>query len=353
MKNINKKILLIISFILTTFLIGCDWEKEVQGPIPYNVNTNKLTPIKADEVSTFDGRYTVNSATVVSNTPDIADFKGKIFVTSKTVDQSLNYYYLLKYNGYNAGENEAEIRQKNNVVLPEYTVLDDNYTIQLTTPLELTNNGKTYKIVSLKKYNDNLIELADNITVQDLDNATASVCDPLQIGGDNCSSINGAVKYIGIYRMEKITCDNQKYVGGVDFAGEMVAEPRLINGANVDLYLYLKAQISNETLKTCMLTADEIANNNILYKSMKYYIPATEAGNLGQVFNNVGLIGIQTGTEVDRTTMIDYAPKDESYQDLTFNGKTITMRLKIMSNGQLNAAAAKTPDGTTPYFSAN
>lgn len=344
---------LAITMAAAFMLTGCLEENEVMPPIPYEVPETP-SKINKDNLNTFNGKYIVNHST--TSNPDVMNFKGNFFITNYTADQNLSYYFLLQPNGY-AGLSDINIRKNNNSnISSNYTILDDNLTIQFDPPIIITDNdSKEYTINSIRKSSDKLITLDDNIYINDIDNSIVAVCDPRLETGETCSSVEGAVKYIGAYRIDNIECGATQYIGGQDFAGEMAAAPFLDSLLNVNLYLYLKIQVQNEQLKQCLLT-DEQKINNILYISKHYYIQGSEAVNLGAVFANVGLIGINDDeSETVRTTQIDYTPKDNdaSYSDILFNGNKIKMRLKKMYNGTLNADPAKNIDSTTPYFTNN
>ena len=129
------------------------------------------------------------------------------------------------------------------------------------------------------------------------------VCDPTiknTTDDNSCASINGAMKYIGYYRVEKITCNNDIYIGGQDFAGEMVAAPTLgedpQNPLDVSIPITLKIQVSNNSnLKDCLLTTEEQNTGNIYYSNDKFLLTNKDySGNEGLLgaFSKVGLIGL-------------------------------------------------------------
>lgn len=360
MRNINKKILLIVTFMLTIFLIGCDWEKEVQGPIPYK--SDLATPINTSKLETINGNYIVDNFTMsYTNTEvNIPTLMGGfvLYYDNKSVDEAsgntgVQFNYLTQYGGYPniIPGNPVRILKMDN--LTDY-VLTDKFTIKFNTPITITDGDKTYTVNSIRKNDDNVIIIKDDTAVDVFPYRT--ICDPdvpMDVNNSkSCASINGATKYIGAYRIESLKCANVTYTGGVDFAGEMVAVPELLNGADVDLSITLKLQVKTDALKTCMLTADEIANNNILYKETNYFITAQEAVNgLSDVFAKVGLSSLKGAEATERVTQIDYLPKDANYADATFNGNNVQMRLRIMRTGELGGEPAKILDSTTPYFS--
>lgn len=361
MRNINKKILLIVTFMLTTFLIGCDWEKEVQGPIPYK--SDSATKIDTNRLQTINGNYIVDNFTMsYTNTEvNIPTLMGGfvLYYDNKSVDEAsgntgVQFNYLTQYGGYPnivPGNTVRTVKMDN---LSNYEVLEDNYTIKFNTPITITDGDKTYTVNSIRKNDDNVIIIQDDTTVDAFPYRT--ICDPdLPIDNNNSKTcgLAGALKYIGAYRIESLKCADVTYTGGVDFAGEMVASPQLINAADVDLSIILKLQVQTEALKTCMLTTEDINNNNILYRENKYTISGQAAANLSAVFAQVGLLSLKGGDATERTTQIDYLPKDANYDNATFNGNNVQMRLRIMRTGELSKGPVINLDSTTPYFSAN
>lgn len=368
MKNINKKILLIVSFILTTFLIGCDWEKEVQGPIPYK--SDLATKIDTKKLTTINGNYIVDNFTMsYTNTEaNIPTLMGGfvLYYDNKSVDEAtgntgVQFNYLTQYGGYPDIVPGNPIRLLKMDNLTDYEVLTDGFTIKFKNPITLTDGDKTYTVSTIRKNDDNVIVINNDTTVDAFPYRT--LCDPdvpMDVNNSkSCASINGATKYIGAYRIESLKCADLTYKGGVDFAGEMVALPKLLIGGDVDLSIKLKLQVKTESLKACILTKEEVANNNILYKETNNPITAQEAINgLSDVFAKVGLLSLKGGEATERVTQIDYLPKvynqaDKTYDNATFNGNNVQMRLRIMRTGELTGEPAKILDGTTPYFSAN
>lgn len=363
MKNINKKILLVVSFILTTFLIGCDWEKEVQGPIPYK--SDLATKINTERLTTINGNYIVDNFTMsYTNTEaNIPTLMGGfvLYYDNKSVDEAtgntgVQFNYLTQYGGYPDIVPGNPIRLLKMDNLTDYEVLADGFTIKFKNPITLTDGDKTYTVSTIRKNDDNVIVINNDTTVDAFPYRT--LCDPdvpMDVNNSkSCASINGATKYIGAYRVESLKCADVTYKGGVDFAGEMVASPKLIDGADVDLSIVFKLQVKTDALKTCMLTAEEISNSNILYRTTNYKITAQEAvSGLSDVFSKVGLLRLNGGEATERITQIDYLPKDANYDNVTFNGNSVQMRLRIMRTGEISGEPAKVIDGTTPYFSLN
>ncbi len=359
----NKSFLKILTFSLLSFIVlmGCAAleDKPVPDPKPYQSDTR--TDINVDKLETFNGNYRALDYTVSpekTDVLDIVDLKGSLTIQLNNETNKLQYLYGFSYTGYDE-TNTNFAKQTELIDLPAYTVESDNKTVRFTQPLVIKNSStnETYTITSIQKVDDNLKSVTDISTVSDI-NFQYTICDPFEKGSVNpksCTSTDGALKYIGYYRIETIACGGTTYYGGTDFAGEMVTNPSL-SGLDVTIPITVKIQVSNSSaLKECMLTTEQQTNSNMYYSTKNY--PLTENDylvGLNSAFEKVGLIGLQDNNQTIRTTQIDYEPKDESFKDLTFgNGNNlISMRLKMVMQGGLNQAPikdiAKTPYTTKP-----
>ena len=360
----NKSFLKILTFSLLSFIVlmGCAAleDKPVPDPKPYVSDTR--TPIQADKLETFNGNYRALDYTVSNektNVLDIYDLKGSLTIQLNNETNKLQYLYGFSYTGYDE-TNTNFAKQTELIDLPAYTVESDKITVKFTQPLVITNSStnETYTINSIQKVDDNLKSVTDISTVADI-NYQFTICDPFETGTANdksCTSPNGAMKYIGYYRIETITCGGSVYTGGKDFVGEMVANPNLAPNLDVTIPITVKIQVSNSSnLKQCLLTTEQQTNNNMYYTSNDFLLTNSDySGGLNTAFEKVGLIGLRDNDQIIRTTQIDYEPKDsKTFTDLTFgDGKNlVNMRLKMMLQGVLGEPAVKTLENT-PYTTA-
>lgn len=350
-----KKILLkyvLLTITAAFMLTGCLEESEVTGPVPYTSDTR--TDIDVTNPSTFNGNYKPLEYVVdpeKTNVLDILYLQGSINLYYNVSSKKLTYNYGLKYTGYNTVGDYA----KNIELLdfPEYTVDEDKKTVRFNNPLIINYNNETYTINSIQKVDDNLKTITDTASLSDI-NTQYTLCDPREIGSSNpksCTSINGAMKYIGYYRIDSITCSDFIYIGGKDFAGEMVTNPSLL-GLDVTIPITVKIQVAESSpLKQCFLKTSESNPYNLYYTNDKYTLTGSDyQGGLSSAFTKVGLIGLNVDDNFERTSQIEYKPKDTSFKDLTFGdaGNKVTMRLKFIDQGTLNASPVKEIDNI-PY----
>lgn len=356
----NKSFLKILTFSLLSFIVlmGCAAleDKEVAGPIPWVAET--ATKINKDNKSTFSGNYIVsdftqnNENTIVG----IDKFAGGFVMA---YSDNLQYNFALKYGSYLNTNAETTISNNNSILNDnDFTVLEDGYTIKLNTPITINADGKTYSITSLKKSDDRTIVLDNDMNLNEFYSPLIKLCDPAltpDINDANTCGESGAMNYIGYYRIENITCDGITYNGGVDFAGEMTASADLTNlgASKVTVPIITKFQVSNTTLRDCILTSAETANSNLYFKQSDFPIDLNETGGFSSdIFAKVGLIAINNDNETERRTYINYEPKNTDFTDLLFNGKKVSMKLRIMqpriNNGQLQSAPVTLTN--TKYF---
>lgn len=382
MKNkFFKYFLLMVTFLA---LSGCMEEKEVQGPIPWEPN-NRGTPINPNNPNTYTGTYIVTEADVTkTGTNSIVGLKsmaGGFVINYDIASNSLLYNYALKYGGYPHNNADLQISNNNTLSLSDFTLGEDNYTIILNNPITINADNVVYEIKSISKNDDNILMITENTNNSNLDNLTINdtvkLCDPtISDGSDSdCSGAVGAMKYIGYYRIEEITCGGIIYIGGTDFAGEMTAGADLGEMATnsiVQVPISMKFQVYNDILKSCILTNEQANNNNLYFSEQLYNISLAGGLNLLEIFANVGLLGISAGTEQERTSYITYEPKTQTskivtdeerknttvyeFSPMLFNNNTVSMKLRIMkqqqsSNG-INLPAPVTLDDI-PYWIVN
>lgn len=349
MKNkFFKYFLLMVTFLA---LSGCMEEKEVQGPIPYTLT--KVTPINKSDTNTFYGAYLVsNFEPKNNNIVGIDNFTGGFFINYDALSGQLQYKYALKYGGYDNEYTSAQIAYSNEFqTIIDYKIAEDNYTIIFNTPIEVNTDGMTYKIHSVTK-NDDIVTKTEMTADMNLDNLTINhttkLCDPsvTDNSDSDCTSINGAMKYIGYYRIEEITCGNNTYYGGKDFAGEMTASANL--NSSVSVPITIKFQVDNQNLKGCVLKTD--TSNDLFFKEISYTV-LNDVSNLGQIFQNLGLNSIND-------TYIQYSPKtqtENTYDDMTFgnNNNTIKIKLRIMKQADINPFESPVTLDDIPYWIVN
>lgn len=356
----NKSFFKILTFSLLSFIVlmGCAAleDKEVAGPIPWVSET--ATKIDKDNKSSFNGNYIVNEFT---QTPEntivgIDKFAGGFVMA---YSDNLQYNFALKYGSYLNTNAETTISNNNSILNDnDFTVLEDGYTINLNTPITINADGKTYTVTSIKKSDDRTIIINNNLDLNNFYSPLVKLCDPAltpNINDVNSCGESGAMNYIGYYRIENITCDGTTYEGGKDFAGEMTASADLTNlGANkVTVPIITKFQVSNTTLRDCILTTSEITNSNLYFKQSDFPIDLVDTGGFSSdIFAKVGLIAINNDNVTERRTYINYEPKNTDFTDLLFNGKKVSMKLRIMQprvdNGQIQSAPVTLTN--TKYF---
>lgn len=362
---------LFISLLTFAVLAGCAAleDKEVQPPIPWE--TEKNTALDINTTSTFMGNYKPSKITLspLPNAPEITYLNAVINIFPNNETNALDYNYAVQKQGYNTTGDF--IKNIPFAQLSDVEILSDKYTVNLTSPIEIQDGTTTYYVHQLKKINDNMINFTEETVAADIIKEY-KVCDPTITGttdDNSCASINGAMKYIGYYRIENITCGNTIYYGGTDFAGEMVAAPTLgadpAKPLDVSIPITVKIQVSNSSsLKDCLLTTEEQAAGNIYYSNDTFLLTDSDyTGSTGLLgaFTKVGLIGLKTENETERTTQIDYAPKQNTkvenpdgstyFPEKTFGntGNNATMRLKFMQSGTLNQLPVMEIDNN-PYF---
>lgn len=346
----KKNILLISALLFTISLIyGCDVFEEDDVPNPISGDKLQYTPINEQNINSLIGKYMINSLKIDAANSIYTSYLDGFIQLQLQSDGSLAYNYDLLYKAYNKNDDGERTRETKFNALVQYSI-KDNRTITLNTPIEFKDNKYSYTITSLQKYDNDIISIDDIEYVDDIFYQTPKLCDPkITEGGESCSNVNGALKYVGYYRIEKITCDKSEYFGGEAFAGEMVATPIVSN--TVDLPLDIKIQIIDEQLKKCFLTTDEQANN-VYLKNMNYKLELTNL-DLDKLFAQVGLLGLKD--EVDeniRTTEINFEPKNPDFSDMKFGDEnnTVSMRLKIIKQGIPGKIPVRKLDDT-PYIS--
>lgn len=343
----NKSFFKILTFSLLSFIVlmGCAALEDKPVPDPKPWVTEKNTKLDMNNLDTFIGNY---KPSIIVTEPlkseiDIDYLNGVINIYPNKDTNTLEYSYAVYKQGYK--NNGTLIKQPTLVSLGEVkidTTLDeDRYNITLTNPITITDNGVTYKITALKKINDSMTIVTDTTTEEDV-TKYYTICDPLETGTSNdnsCTSPNGAMKYIGYYRIENINCADTTYYGGTDFAGEMVVNPSLAQNLDVTIPITYKIQVTNPTLKSCLIKTDS-GMDNLYYSTTSYTLKETDySGGLNTAFEKVGLIGLKDSDATIRTTQIDYNPKNSNdYTDMTFGDSKnkVTMRLKFIQNSTLN-----------------
>ena len=339
--------LLIIAIIFIPLLSGCLFEDQ---PVPDPTPADGLvenTPIDINNKQTFNGKYVITDMDI-KNLPNneimFPYMYGYFNLKENSITGNLDYTYATKYNGYQTkGNFLSDASNTSNIITNNIEVQKDNYTIKLKQPIQISDNGLTYEVKSLIKASDVLSYITDNKELtEDANIVNSTLCDPLvnNSSDKDCSTVIGAMKYVGYYRIENITCNNQTtsetktYKGGIDFTGEMTASFPNISGTVV-VPITTKIQIKNNELKTCLLKKAEQEQNNNLYYSKTDYSINLEGLSIKDVFNKMGLVGIKDKDELIRNTQIIYNPKNNTdFTDVTFgdNNNKVSMRLLIMDN---------------------
>lgn len=346
----KKNILLILALqIAVSFIYGCAFEEQYV-PDPKPAQKLNYTPIDENNSHTFIGKYMVNALKIANTNSMYTSYMDGYIQLKLSPNGSLEYNYDLLYNGYN-NDSGYKTSEKDYTKLEQYQI-KDNRTITLNTPIVFKDNKYTYTINSLQKYDNDILSFDNMTNVNNVFYKTPELCDPtIENGDESCASVNGALKYVGYYRIEKLTCNGNEYIGGKDFAGEMVATPSLNRLPNyVDLPLEIKVQIKTETLKQCFLKTEE-QSKNIYLKNIKYGLELDNDFKLENIFQQVGLLGLASKSNKNvRTTEIDFKPKNPDFTDMKFgNNNEVSMRLKIIKQGMAGGIPVKKLDDI-PYI---
>lgn len=355
MKNLSKYVILMV--FVTLLSAGCMEDKDVTPPIPYQAE--KATEIDLNNKHTIAGTYSFANFTQSpkTNIVGINALAGGLVITYDAVNK-IQYQYIFKYGGYNNTAADLKI-QSEKIVLNEsdFTVNDDKYTITFKTPITYEADGVTYTVNSIKKTDDTLTIIDEQLNLDYFIGQTTRLCDPtlpVDENNDKSCGISGALRYVGYYRIDNINCGGADYIGGTDFAGEMTASADTTGlPVYVTVPIAMKFQIFNEDLKQCILTEEQIANNNLFYQNMNYMIDlGGGVPNFSAIFSDVGLIGLTSGTEEERTSYILYDPKTEDYNDMLFNGNKVQLKIRIMQQGAGTSTPEQSPVtiDNTHYF---
>lgn len=356
-----KKILLkyILFTITASFMFtGCMEEKEVMPPIPYT--PDKPTEIDMNNKSSLSGSYSFAKFTqsAATNIVGINALAGGLLINYDAASGQIQYQYIFKYGGYNNTSAELKLLSEKTVLNEnDFTVNDDKYTITFNTPITYNADGVTYTINSIKKTDDALTVIEESLNLDYFIGQTTKLCDPTLPANnddDKTCGINGALRYVGYYRIDGINCNGIDYTGGTDFAGEMTASADTTGlPVSVTVPITMKFQIFDEDLKQCILTNEQIANNNFFFQQINYLIIlAGGVPDFAAIFSDVGLIGLTSENEKERVSYILYEPKNEDYSDMLFNNNKVQLKLRIMQQG----AGTKTPEQSpvvldeTKYF---
>lgn len=347
----KKNILLILALqIAVSFIYGCAFEEQYV-PDPKPAQKLNYTPIDENNSHTFIGKYMVNALKIANTNSMYTSYMDGYIQLKLSPNGSLEYNYDLLYNGYD-NDSGYKTSEKDYTKLEQYQI-KDNRTITLNTPIVFKDNKYTYTINSLQKYDNDILSFDNMTNVNNVFYKTPELCDPtIENGDESCASVNGALKYVGYYRIEKLTCNSNEYIGGQDFAGEMVATPSLNGLPNyVDLPLEIKVQIKTETLKQCFLKTEE-QSKNIYLKNIEYKLKLDNDFKLENIFQQVGLLGLASESNKNvRTTEIDFKPKKPNFTDMKFgnNNNEVSMRLKIIKQGMAGGIPVKKLDDI-PYI---
>lgn len=357
----NKLLKSFIFIALLGFLTGCMEENEVQGPRPATPPAGNQVPSTTNP-TTFIGNYQITHFEAVNpaNQIDVMALQGAFNMEYYAQSNKLASTYALEYAGYNTSTNnlqrqlEAQLTDMTNIQLYDANAAEPYY-ITFKTPLEITLNGQQYKITTMKKLGDTLYDI-NTVTLDNVSNLVR-LCDPTIKDGSekDCSTPNGAMKYIGYYRVEEITCGGKTYKGGnTSFAGEMTAHAVVGNMVNIPITVKFQIAQENTELANCIFGSNTADNPNLLfYNSSIYQVPLSAATNLGATFASLGLNGIaDSDNETVRTTMINYLPKknDTGFTDMLFNGNKIQLKLKAQQQWSLgNIEQVQKVLTNTPY----
>ena len=359
-----KKILLkyiILAMAALFMFTGCMEDNEVVGPKPATPPDGNQIPEK-DNPTTFIGHYQITDFEAVNpaNTLDIMTLQGIFNMDYNAQSQQLAGTFALEYAGYNAAtENlqrqlDAQLSDLSNITLYDAAKAEPYY-ITFNSPLELTIGNEIYKIKNMKKLGDTLYDI-ETVTLDDVSNLVR-LCDPAVADKSDmdCSTPTGAMKYIGYYRVEEITCGGKTYKGGSNtFAGEMTAHAYLSSVVNIPISVKFQIAKENTELSNCLFGSVDANPSLLFYYSSTYQVPLSAANILSETFASLGLNGIKNSdNEIVRTTMINYLPKNNNpvsddngnpilngngtytFPDMLFNNNNIELKLKVQQQWQL------------------
>ncbi len=248
----NKRFLktLALTLISSALFFGCAALEDKPVPDPKPFVTEKNTPLDINNLDSFIGNY---KPSIIVTEPlkteiDIDYLNGIINIFPNKTTNTLEYNYAVYNQGYKDNGSltiQPTLTPLGEVKIDETTEYDRSH-ITLTNPITITTNGNTYKISALRKIADSMTNVTDSTTEKEI-TKTYTICDPLETGTSNdnsCTSPNGAMKYIGYYRIESMTCASNSYIGGTDFAGEMVVNPSLAQNLDVTIPITYKIQVT-------------------------------------------------------------------------------------------------------------
>lgn len=342
-------------------LAGCMDNKDVVPP-------KQATPPEGNQVPslnnppTFIGSYKITDFETdnPTNTLDVMSLQGILNMDYYAQSNQLASTFALEYAGYNADDAQlqrelnSQLTDLDNVQLFESTDAEPYY-IMFKNPLELTIGGEQYRIKTMKKMGDTVYDI-ETVSLDDVSNLSR-LCDPAVKDGSeaDCSTPFGAMKYIGYYRVEEISCGGKTYQGGNNtFAGEMTAHAYLSTVVNIPITVKFQIAKENAELATCLFGNTPPNQSLLYYYSSTYQVPLSAANNLSGTFSALGLNGIaDSDNETVRTTMLNYLPKnnDDTFSDMQFNGNNIQLKLKVQQQWQLgNIETVQKILTDTPYI---
>lgn len=348
---------------------GCMEDKEVTPPKEATPPEGNQVPA-LDNPPTFIGSYKITEFEAVNpaNTLDVMSLQGILNMDYRAQSNQLASTFALEYAGYNATNEQLQrnlsgiLTDLDNVQLFASTAAEPYY-IMFKNPVELTLGGEQYRIKTMKKMSDTVYDI-ETVSLDDVSNLSR-LCDPaLRDGSTNdCSTPFGAMKYIGYYRIEEISCGGKTYQGGNNtFAGEMTAHAYLSTKVNIPITVKFQVAKENTELANCLF-GDTTNNSSLLfYYSSAYQVELSAADNLGGTFSALGLNGIvDSDNETVRTTMLNYLPKSNepivhengtiTFPEMTFNGNEIQLKLKVQQQWQLgNIDTVQKILTDTPYI---
>lgn len=359
----NKILLKYLLFTITaTFMLtGCMEEKDIIPPKEATPPTGNPIPSTYNP-STFIGHYQITDFEAINpaNSLNVMGLQGIVNIDYNAQKQQLAETFALEYAGYDASNEklqrqlDTQFLNLSNVQLYDADIAEPYY-ITFKTPIEITINNELYRVNTMKKLGETLYDI-EKVTLDDVSNLVR-LCDPSisDKSSKDCSNPQGAMKYIGYYRIEEITCGGKTYKGGSNtFAGEMTAHATM--STMVDIPITVKFQVAKENIElaNCLFGGVDTNLSLLFYHSSTYQVPLSAAANLSETFSSLGLNGIKdSDNETIRTTMINYLPKNNDIDktDMLFNGNKIILKLKIQQQwllGNINTIQKILTD--TPYI---
>lgn len=326
----------ILSIAAVSFLTGCSDSSSDNNTLPVTI----VTPIDSSDINTFTGTYKGvsmrGSNLAVHANRAFLDFEAKAVLNKPENDENkiVEITYNMQFSDYNIDNRINNINtNKLNININDINVNKNQITF------DISSDNNSYS-VTLEKESDTVETIEDKPlwTRKALCNATSQ--DISTAGKCNKATEDGALRFVGSYRIKSIQFDNcsNSAVGGTDVIGEMTANPTM--SGDVFLPITLKFQINKSWLDN---NTSCISNENLYYYNKSEDTIDIASSNkykndgsldLNKVFKEVGLVA-HTDTYSDK--FITYYPKKQNkdtleFTDLQIFGKTAIIEIELIKS---------------------